>query len=1430
MPELNEMQAAAWVGGHSAAAADGVSAHLSMEFDGAGLAPGRLEPALRRLLLRHPALRLAVDSMGQGRVLPVPAGPLAAVRDLRGSAEAAVAGALAAQRRMAAHRRLDLAGGRGLELRLSLLPGGRHRLHLDLDMVAADPSCVPQLLDELALFAEDPEAVLPETAPPECREAEAAAEDQRWWQDHLGTLPPAPRLPAPQGSGGPETLRLADRLGAAERQALELAARRARVTPSALMLALFASVLGRATGQQALRLTLPHFLRAPGEAGRIGEFSGILPFAAELREGDTLAARAARTWTQMAGLIARRGSAGPGLMRALSRQSGRAETLPVVFTSGLGIGAEGLVSARARRVLGELVHTVSQGPGVALDVQVAELGGGLLVNWDLRADRIAEGWAREVFAAHLGALRRLAADPDLAGAPLGGWLSGPQAAPLSALQSAYLAGRGTGLPLGGIAMQEMRAFRGDMEVGTLRTRLERLVARHPGLRTVIDAEAGLARVQERHPVNLEELDLRALDPEAAEARLAELAERLGNADCPLDHAPWHVLAVRLPEGMADRLAVFLRADALILDGGGIARIAAELCGAEPAEDRPAPAAPPADPAADAAWWQARAAELPPPPELPWLAPLADIRASRHRRISVTVPDAKAGQLARIGARAGLFRNTVLTALLCEALARWTPDLSLRIGIPVAPAPGARAAANRSSFIPAGYRVTAEDGPQARAKALQAEILAGLAHGGGAGVAVNRMLLASGDSAVALPVVVTNGLGWAVPPDGALRQTGGLVRTPQTALDLRLVRDGSGDLRIDADFALAALSPATVEAVLADVLRAVDESCAQGVLCSAPRRLAAQPEPETARGAGFLEAVAARIFGGADDSPALACGDSVTGAADLGRQVAAAIAGFRAQGLQTGDTVAICLPKGPEHVVLQIAAAMEGLVWVPVDAASPPERLAYLLETCRPRLVVARALVPGHRCTAPAALMAAPGTEGWPVPRDVLAERSRSGAPGYFLFTSGTTGRPKGVVLSNRATSNVLAATIAEWGVGPGDAILSATPLHHDMSLFDIFGVLAAGGLAVLPEEGAEKDARGWAELVARHRVSLWVSVPAILEMLLAVARPGELDSLRLVAQGGDFVKPATIGTLRALLPAARLWSLGGPTETTVWSIWHAIAPDETGQVPYGRALPGARHEILNPAGEPCPEGVTGRIHTLGPCLSLGYLSADGLSQADFPLLQDSVGRRLRAFRTGDQGWRRADGAIMFAARVGGYVKVRGVRVSMGDVEDALARHPGILQVMAADCGDPAAGDVTLAALFVPAPGTVPDPAALRSFLRDRLPASHMPDRFVPVDALPVTANGKPDRVRARQIAAAPPTPSGMAAEVLRRYLDATGAPAEGAGPDSPFLGLGLRPSHLAGIAAGLNAAFGTALAPADLLPCRTAREVETLLARHASAP
>lgn len=1404
MTDLTPMQAASWSGRQSG----GVAAHLYAELDGAGLDAGRLASAVARLYRRHPMLRMRVTPAGRQMVLPFdPHRHALRVDDLTGGDPDTE---LAATRQRMTHQTLDLADGRACEFTLSQLPGGRHRLHIDLDMIAADPSCFGRLMEDLARFYADPQADFSPLQPcyldliPPPRQDPA---DRAWWRETLADLPDALRLPAPVKSAGKaQSTSLSARLDPAVRRALQDAARAGGVTPAMLALAVFAQVMAAQTGMDHFRLTVPDFLRPSGHPhgdALVGDFADISVLA--VRDARTCSSvdLAADLSAQLAAALSHRGWPMIAALRDMSRDRGRLEGSPVVFTAGFGLPGGSILSDAARHLLGDLGWAVSQGPGVALDVQLAEQGAGLLLNWDLRLDLVDEHWAKAAFARYLSALRALAS---------------ADAQPLGALARAYLLGRGDALPLGGVAMQEFREYRGAMSTDDIAARLRRVVAVHPALRRHIDADRALSCAQADAPLPLEIVDLRHKDARAAEADIT--AARADFAHCvdDLSGCPWALRLYHLPQSSPDRVVAFLRVDALILDGFGIARIARQIFGRGDITAPPAPVTdPPAATRAEAeTWWRSHLSGLSAPPDLPWIRPPDRIARSRYARRHVTVPRGDLAALRRIGAAAGLMPGNTLSTLVLDTLARWTPKLSLCVALPVAGPPGGDLG-NSAGFIALAHDARADTLPD-RAARLQRRVLGGLTHRAFSGVDLTRLLLSRQGARIALPVVLTNGLGWDRPEaDAPMRWSDGLTQTPQVALDIRLLLDAAGNLVVAADHAVEALDGDMVQAMLDAMAQALGAVAAMDALPDTLPHDRPVCAPDPARPIPYLAQIAARL----DDpkaGPALIQSGQPLSYRELGADIRALMAGLRARGLRRGAVLAICLPRGADHLALQLAAAFEGLIWVPVDASSPPERLSYLLRACGADLVIGRRdVTPGlpDRALSPDDLRDDPAQVSFDP--DALAAQSDDEGAGYYLFTSGTTGQPKCVALSNRATANTLGATLARWRIGPGDVVMSVTPLHHDMSVFDLFGTLAAGATLVMPDPGADKDAAHWADLVAAHRMTVWVSVPAIVDMLMVSGTDRQLASLRLIAQGGDYIRPTAIRALQRRLPAAALWSLGGPTETVIWSIWHEITPADETVIPYGRALPGNSCHVLDDLGRPCPPGVIGRLHSSGVNLALGYVQDGALLQTDFTMLDTGTGQQ-RAFRSGDLGWRRADGAIIFAGRIDGYVKLRGVRVSLPDIAAHLATHPQISAALVVDLPDPVSGETMLAAVYLATDD--PGAAALRAFLRDRLPVSHLPSRLMRIDAFPLSANGKPDRAAIRALMGTEASPgAGLPDQIAGLCAQVLDLPKAQIGADSPLLMLGLLPRHLPVIAAGLARLTGRDVPPHALLSCRSPAEM-----------
>ncbi len=474
--------------------------------------------------------------------------------------------------------------------------------------------------------------------------------------------------------------------------------------------------------------------------------------------------------------------------------------------------------------------------------------------------------------------------------------------------------------------------------------------------------------------------------------------------------------------------------------------------------------------------------------------------------------------------------------------------------------------------------------------------------------------------------------------------------------------------------------------------------------------------------------------------------------------------LRASGVGRGSLVAVHLGRSAGMVVAVLGILKAGGAYVPVEVTLPPVRVRWIAGFLGLRWVV----------TETARLDALRAALGDPdLPHLVAVDRETpdvSEAPlapvaapddlAYIIFTSGSTGTPKGVMVQHRPVLNLIEWVNGTFGVGPDDRVLFITALSFDLSVYDIFGLLAAGGSIHV---AAERDVREPARLVrllAGEPVTFWDSAPAALQQLVPFlpAEPQEAARLRLAFLSGDWIPLGLKDEVAAAFPRVRCVGLGGATEATVWSNVHRIetVEREWRSIPYGRPIRNARYHVLDAAIEPVAVGVAGDLYIGGPVLARGYAGEPELTAGKFvpDPFADEPGAVL--YRTGDRARYFADGKLEFLGRLDHQVKIRGFRIELGEIEAALGDHPGVREALVLVRED-TPGDRRLVAYVVPAAGPAPDPRELRTWVADRLPAYMVPAACVVLDALPVTANGKVDRK-------ALPTPesAGAAATVEER--------------------------------------------------------------------
>ena len=452
--------------------------------------------------------------------------------------------------------------------------------------------------------------------------------------------------------------------------------------------------------------------------------------------------------------------------------------------------------------------------------------------------------------------------------------------------------------------------------------------------------------------------------------------------------------------------------------------------------------------------------------------------------------------------------------------------------------------------------------------------------------------------------------------------------------------------------------------------------------------------------------------------------------------------LRQRGVGPNHLVAVVMHKGWEQVVAVLGVLKAGGAYVPIDAVLPEERMRYLLERCDVRCAI----------TQPAVLE----RFAWPSGIDVLtvhtglaiddgaepapAARTQPSDLAYVIFTSGSTGVPKGVMIDHRGAWNTVYDVNTRFDVGPLDRVLALSSLSFDLSVYDVFGTLASGGAIVIPRAADAKDPAHWAELARRHDVTVWNSVPALLELLVRyvdTCPEASPTSLRLALLSGDWIPVMLPDRARARFPGVRVIGMGGATEASIWSILYPIGRVDPAwkSIPYGRPMANQSFFVLDAALDPCAVGVPGDLHIGGIGLALGYWKDEDRTSAAF-FVHPRTGERL--YRTGDLGRYLADGTIEFLGRADAQVKIRGFRVELGEIEAVLTRAPGVRQVVVTAREDEPGDGKRLVAYIVADAAEAPSADALRRAVGQSLPDYMLPSAFVFVDSLALSPNGKVD--------------------------------------------------------------------------------------------
>ena len=453
--------------------------------------------------------------------------------------------------------------------------------------------------------------------------------------------------------------------------------------------------------------------------------------------------------------------------------------------------------------------------------------------------------------------------------------------------------------------------------------------------------------------------------------------------------------------------------------------------------------------------------------------------------------------------------------------------------------------------------------------------------------------------------------------------------------------------------------------------------------------------------------------------------------------------LKAGGHMRGDLVAILMEKGWEQVAACLGILEAGGAYLPISADLPVERISYLLNICKVKHVLKQSWISLNQDSLEASCTTIDVDSLSEFDTKPQLENIEQSDIAYVIFTSGSTGVPKGVVIDHLGAVNTVIDINERFNVTNADRCLAISNLNFDLSVYDIFGLLAVGGSLVMPSQNENSDPRSWLQLCRKYDVTVWNSVPAIFN--LAINRLETFDeafpkALRLVMMSGDWIPIDLPNRVWSMGAKPQLVSLGGATEGSIWSIFHVI--DEVrpswSSIPYGQPLTNQWFAVRDQNNEDCPVGVVGEIYIGGTGVALGYWQDSERSAKSFSICTKSSNR---LYRTGDLGRYLTDGSIEFLGRLDCQVKVNGYRVELGEIEAALNEHPSISQSVVTCYGDRFAKK-QLVAYLVPRSGDLTSQIANGSifeYLNGCLPHYMVPVAFEDIPALPLSPNGKVDR-------------------------------------------------------------------------------------------
>jgi amino acid adenylation domain-containing protein len=943
--------------------------------------------------------------------------------------------------------------------------------------------------------------------------------------------------------------------------------------------------------------------------------------------------------------------------------------------------------------------------------------------------------------------------------------------PLNDIQQAYWIGKNPGIELNSPAQFYCEIDCENLDLYRLLDAWQKLIDRHDMLRAIV-LPTGEQQIFERvPPYQIAVFDLAKLPPARVDERLAAIRDRLIAQELQSDR--WPVFALQVSILNEGKLRLHFSFNLLIVDGWSLQILLQELAALARNLDILLPplelsfrdymlakVALQDSRQFQQSWnyWCDRLMTIPPAPELPLTKQTQSRQNDRFVHLSARIEPQTWLKLKNRAQEVGITPTVALCAAYAEVLTTWSknPRFTLTLlylnRLPLHPQVD-RLVGNFSTNILLEIDNSGTNSFESRAKRLQTQLWTDLENSLVSGTQVLRELnrrqqeIARATMPVTFASLLDRGSSLEE-GDRSLWQNLNYsqLKVPQVILDHQ-VWESNGALIANWDVVEELFPPGMVREMFDAYISFLDRlafdselwlSSSPLIIPEKQRQLQVSINATDAPISPKLlhELFSDRVNQGSSNRPAVISSSKTLTYQQLYRRANFLGHYLRELGVVPNQLVAVVMEKGWEQVVGVLAILMAGAAYVPIDPTIPRERQWQLLEQSEVKILLTQEKLDSTR-SWPANIQRICvdcfGEDGDLSP--ILPTIQQAEDLAYVIFTSGSTGLPKGVKIDHRGAVNTILDINQRFKVNPEDKVFAISALNFDLSVYDIFGTLAAGATIVLPDATATKEPARWLDLVIKERVTIWNSVPALMQLLMeyAIGRDLMPSSLRLVLLSGDWLPlnlPVLLGDIQTI-------SLGGATEASIWSILYQIdrVDPRWKSIPYGHPMTNQRFYVLNAKLETCPIWVVGELYIGGIGLARGYWKNQAKTEASF-IIHPLTGERL--YRTGDLGRYLPDGNIEFLGREDFQVKIQGNRIECGEIEVTLLQHPDVKSAIVTAVGEQQAAK-HLIAYIVPHQPNTPTSAQLHDFLAEKLPAYMVPSIFTFLSELPLTNNGKIDR-------------------------------------------------------------------------------------------